>query len=369
MKKTTNLYHQKTKDGVELPIWWMCFKHPRTGKYIRKSTKTIDKSRALQIFTQEYNQAYDEEHFDASSTLTVKELFDWTWDNYWCFKPCADRHTKELALRPILKVFGDRVAASLTPDDLREFMRERIASGRKVSTVKRDFTHLKVAYGQAIKNKMVKNNPVQALDGSTLNEEHLKRNRVCTPGEIESLLAESSGTLHDVILFALNTGLRKGQIENLKWADINFREARMGVSHFKGGKKISYNVPLFSEAFRVLDRRKQSALSDFVFTGPEGFKIPEDGLIHAGFARLVDRLKIPDLHFHDLRHTFATAYYRRKRDLLEIRDILGHKSTQTTERYLNLSAADYVNTENVNLYHNHDILAPMPSENTLKVIG
>lgn len=76
--------------------------------------------------------------------------------------------------------------------------------------------------------------------------------------------------------------------------------------------------------------------SDFVFTNAAGSRI---GWLQHGFRKALGRAGLSDLHFHDLRHTFASQWMMAGGDLYVLRSILGHKSVAMTQRYAHLSPA------------------------------
>lgn len=87
------------------------------------------------------------------------------------------------------------------------------------------------------------------------------------------------------------------------------------------------------ELFRNYPR---TAGSDFVFTNARGGRI---GWLQHGFRKALVRAGLSDLHFHDLRHTFASQWMMSGGELYALKDILGHKSIAMTQRYAHLSPA------------------------------
>ena len=79
-----------------------------------------------------------------------------------------------------------------------------------------------------------------------------------------------------------------------------------------------------------------TADSDFVFTNSAGGRL---GWLQHGFRKALVRAGLTDLHFHDLRHTFASQWMMAGGDLYALKDILGHKSISMTQRYAHLSPA------------------------------
>ena len=91
-----------------------------------------------------------------------------------------------------------------------------------------------------------------------------------------------------------------------------------------------------STVIALLRQRPRTTGSDFVFTNAAGGRI---GWLQHGFRKALRRAGLSDLHFHDLRHTFASQWIMAGGDLYVLRSILGHKSVAMTQRYAHLSPA------------------------------
>ncbi len=338
-KKVTNVY---LRNGT----WHLDYIHPITKKRIRRSAETTIKEKAIELFNREYGQAWDQANLGAPTNKTIRELTEWCWETFWSLKQGSNKENRDHILRTFLNKHGNEKASALSADQLATYMKERFNEVKK-RTVQLEFTHLACAYNQGIKNGMLAKNPFRQIDSKLFREGtngKKGRTRVATQLEVELMLGHTAGMLNKIIEFDLNSGLRKGQIENLKWSDVDMINRRMTVVCGKGGEFRNYTVPIFDRAYEILKSLPQD--TEYVFTNQEGKKIPKDGLIHASFPRLIDRLQIKDFKFHDLRHSFATEYYRRTLNLISVQRILGHTSSRTTEIYLNLTDADLVPSNN-----------------------
>jgi integrase len=91
-----------------------------------------------------------------------------------------------------------------------------------------------------------------------------------------------------------------------------------------------------STVIGLLRQWPRTAGSDFVFTNAAGGRI---GWLQHGFRKALARAGLSDLHFHDLRHTFASQWMMAGGELYSLRDILGHKTIAMTQRYAHLSPA------------------------------
>lgn len=347
---------KKTRDGLRLRngIWQISYTDRVTGIRQQISADTPIKEKAIQLREKLIAESWEKKNFGNCPDMTVNAIVEWCWNNYWCFKKKANKAIRQVALAIILRKFGGRIAQKITADEFRAYIKARlegtlavrkIEGGESVilpavrkSTIKKEFTHLGCAFNQAVKNNLLRENPLKRIDPSALSEDGLGRQRIATPLEISLLLGHSAGMMNAIIEFDLNSGLRQGQIRELKWTDIDFKRRMMSVACDKGGKSKRYDVPVFKRAMEIL--LSLPRVSEYVFTNYEGKQIPLNGLLHSSFVRLVERVGIKDFTFHDLRHTFATDYYRKTLKLKAIQKILGHSSARTTETYLNLKDED-----------------------------
>jgi integrase len=150
------------------------------------------------------------------------------------------------------------------------------------------------------------------------------------------LNAQFTDHLMPITILALNTGMRRGEIFNLNWNDIDFYKRILTIKGetSKGGK--TRHIPLSKEAQDTLikwqDSTKQEGL---VFKSPQtGHKIDN---ISTAWQNLLKRANIKNFRFHDLRHHFASKLVMNGVDLNTVRELLGHSDLTTTLRYAHLA--------------------------------
>ncbi len=136
--------------------------------------------------------------------------------------------------------------------------------------------------------------------------------------------------LTPMALIALNTGLRRGELTSLHWSDIDLEAKRLLVRAAAAKGLKSRYVPLNTEATTILTRwRKQTSGVGRVFAVRS---------IKKSWAALMTAAKIANLHFHDLRHSFASRLAMAGVDLNTVRELLGHADMKMTLRYAHLAA-------------------------------
>jgi len=162
------------------------------------------------------------------------------------------------------------------------------------------------------------------------------RCRFLSDAERDSLLTECkshSQTLYVIVVVALSTGARKGEILGLRWPDVDMRRGMMTFHQTKNGERRT--VPLVGLAHRLLIKfsKVRRIDTDLFFPGANGNPLVVDKM----FRQACARARIDEFRFHDLRHTAASALAMNNATLAEIAEVLGHKTLQMVKRYAHLT--------------------------------
>lgn len=262
----------------------------------------------------------------------------------------------------IKSVFGGwypRRLSSLFVTDWDTLKAERLNAGTKPATVNRDLDRIKAALSQAVVWEFLKENPLAKVKRITrgidkrvrylsakeskalrkaLDSREKRRIAERASGEAwrkargrEALGAFQGYTDHvmPMVLLALNTGLRRGELRLIQWADIDMRAKLLTVraGYAKSGK--ARTVPLNSEALAVLKAWRKTHKGDGAVFGVASIQTAWEGLMADA--------KIQDFRFHDCRHDFASRLVMAGVPLIVVRDLLGHGSIEMTERYAHLA--------------------------------
>jgi len=144
--------------------------------------------------------------------------------------------------------------------------------------------------------------------------------------------------LMPMVLLALNTGLRRGELFDLRVRHVNLERSYIAVSGDTSKTKTTRYVPLTKEGKLLLEdwiAEQGLKQDDLVFTSlVTGERFDN---IKKAWKNLMDKAKVKNFRFHDLRHTFASKLVMRGADLYGVRDLLGHASIETTMRYAHLA--------------------------------
>ncbi|EME70693.1 integrase family protein [Paramagnetospirillum caucaseum] len=162
------------------------------------------------------------------------------------------------------------------------------------------------------------------------------RTRRLIPGELEKMregMEKSESTyLIPMIEFAIETAMRRGEILGLEWRNFNFRTNTVLLPMTKNGHPRT--VPLSSKAMDII--RSRFGLDD-----KRVFAVTETA-VRLAFDRLMDRIRIDDLHFHDLRHEAITRLFERGLTVPEVALISGHREYRMLTRYTHISPEELV---------------------------
>jgi integrase len=152
---------------------------------------------------------------------------------------------------------------------------------------------------------------------------------------LESCRASRNKQLYLVTILALATGARRMELLRLTWQDVNLQRGVLIFQHTKNGER--RQVPLSGYALQLLSTQAahQQADTDLVFPRRKNKKIPM--CLRKAWEQATQRAGIPDFRFHDLRHSAASYLAMNGASLMEIAEVLGHKSLNMVKRYAHLS--------------------------------
>jgi len=244
---------------------------------------------------------------------------------------------------------GDYVLADVTPamivqarDELAATPTKRKAKNRSNASVVRYMAVLSHCFTMAVKEwGWLDDNPMRKV---TKPQEPRGRVRFLSDAERADLLAacrkSMNPCLYDVVLLALSTGMRKGEIMGLTWDAVDFQRRMITLEHTKNGER--RGVPLVGPAYDALQERSRIRRIDSPYMFPAPFrygKEPQPIDITTAWRVAVKRAELKDFRFHDLRHSAASYLAMNGASLAEIAAVLGHKTLAMVQRYAHLSDA------------------------------
>ena len=338
---------------------------PKTGKQIFKNVlgktqsevkakleKAIQESRGLDIVK--------------AQSFTVGQWLD-VWFEYYAkvkVRPSSHKTYQGYIKNHIKPRIGNIPLTKLATLDLQVMYQELLTKGRvdriesqhqpkglSAKTVRNLNQIISSAMKLAIQQKLISSN---SADGCALPKIEHKEMKTLSSDQLAAFLNEAkrSGTF-ELYYIDLATGLRRGELLGLKWQDIDLDNGVIHVRRQVGrinGKvqeaplktKNAYrNISIGADAVSILREKKKQdgGRSAYVFPSPTGGPMSPDSVLHM-LHRVLERAGLPELRFHDLRHTFATLALQNGVDIKTVSGMLGHFSAGfTLDTYAHVTMA------------------------------
>jgi len=302
------------------------------GRRIRKPAGTTKKEALLHLAREIQIQ------MNAESDISLEELntkpFDELCNEYLIHSKSHKKPSSFIRdqgmVETLKEEYKDKPIGTITPYDLEKHKVVRIEEVSQ-STVNRELTCIKHMFNMAVEWGYLKNNHLRIVRNF---KEPPGRLRYLTNTEIEQLVNACADHLRPIVITALNTGCRRGEILNLTWADVDLENRFITIRKSKNNEiKI---IPLNDVLYGVLVSLPKNGNSQPVFAGTDGKPYVD---IKRSFATALKKAGIKDFRFHDLRHTFASQLAMAGVDIRTIQELMGHKDIRMTLRYSHLSDA------------------------------
>lgn len=266
------------------------------------------------------------------------EQFAWRWfdeyvvSNNKYSERKAKRHILSASLVPF---FGKIPVGQITSQHVEQYKAAQIKTGRSGKTINNRLTVLNKCLLTAHEWLMLESAlpKIKKLKCPPVETDYL------APDECARLMSHADGILREMLLAALRTGMRQGELKGLQWQAINWENRTLTVRHswndeLKALEAPKNNrervIPLNSELYEALSKRRKG--SGFVFLDADGTPFSGQRL-NPRLAVLCERAGLRRITWHVLRHTFATHLATMGAALNTVQVLLGHATITTTMRY------------------------------------
>ncbi len=234
----------------------------------------------------------------------------------------------QVSIKALSVFLGSKALSEINPLLIERYKQDR-KEKVKPGTINRELSCLRHMFTMAIKWGRAQKNPVKEVK---MFKEPKGRERILSEEEEGRLLEAVRSTtksrhLEPIIITALNTGMRRGEILNLKWGNVDFKAGVIIVEGTKNGE--IRRIPMNKKLTDILGNAKKLSNSEYVFS--ENGKPYGD--VKTGWWNALKRAKIEGLTFHSLRHTFGTRLGMAGVDIRTIQELMGHKEIKMTMRY------------------------------------
>ncbi len=221
-----------------------------------------------------------------------------------------------------------------------------VQTGLSLSSIKVIFRIVKQSLKFAIQKELLQKNPCEWIQLPKGPKEKVHALTSKEQQQLEKVVSSETDLRAKAVILAMETGMRIGEIAGLKWEAVDLDKRLIKVNHTyqrilseAGDKTILHLgppksessrrvIPMTSKLHQLLTGLKKEAKSNFVFSVKE--KPCEPRLLTYHFHRVRKKAKLEDIHFHQLRHTFATRCLEASGDTLNVSFLLGHDTPQLT---------------------------------------
>lgn len=347
--------------------WWarLTFRDPVTGKrknIVRQAPSKNAATDILRRLTRELEDAGGRSFdYERATFADLAAYFEATY-----VKPAEFRDGRKISglrseastcnrLELLRAAFGTMLLRSV-----RRYRDERLSSITRrgtppaIATVNRELQLLRRMFNVAAQEGWILRNPFSSGDRLISPADEKKRERILSLAEEELLLASCyESHLRPIVICALDTGMRQGEILKLKWADVDLEGNTITIVAMNTKTLTERTVPMTTRLRDELSNLRRGESSNDVVV----FGIRSN--VKRSFTSACRRAGLSGLRFHDLRHTAGTRLVQGGLELAEVGRLLGHTQFQTTYRY--------VNRDNTTLSRAVSILEAVQAEQTAAV--
>jgi integrase len=291
--------------------------------------------------------------FDAGNLTVGEYLTRWLNDSVrGTVRPSTFEVHRHMIEPHIVPALGRLKLKDLNSAHVRGFYREKLDSGLSAATVRKMHSVLRKALMQAVLDGLIPRNVCEAVKPPKVERKEIKP---LDREQANALLEVASGDrLEALYVLAIHTGMREGELLGLKWEDVDLKAGVLRLRHAlvrEGGKvtlgdlktpKSRRSVRLTYAATEALRSHLERQVEEMermgslyqpgglVFATERGTLINPSNLRNRSFKPLLKRASIPDICFHDLRHTCATLLLSQGTHPKLVQELLGHATIAMT---------------------------------------
>lgn len=259
----------------------------------------------------------------------------------------------------LLTTFGSLPLRRFSAVIVEQLQTDLMNRGLKNSSCNKVLTILKHMFTKAVEWDMVESETLKRVRKVRLLRDDSRRLRYLSIEECQALINSCDPHLKPIVITALNTGMRKGEILNLKWDNIDLRHGFILLDITKNGER--REIPINDTLRQSLQAITRRLDSPYVFYDHVTGNRYQD--VKRSFKTALRKAGIRDFHFHDLRHTFASHLVMAGVDITTVKELLGHKTLTMTLRYSHLAPAHKVKAVDIldNTLNGKPTIQPMPT--------
>ena len=316
------------------PHYWMKFQ--LNGVKVYESTKTTNKKLAEQILLNKRTEILTGMVPEKSGAKSIS--FIELADRYIEFIKGRLRsaENQEYIIKKMALRFKNKPLNEFVLSDLEKIQNDILNKGLSVRSANHYPRVLKTMFNKALDWELVDESVAKKIGRCKKIKGENNRLRYLADQEEAYRLIEACEPvyLRPIVITALNTGMRLKEILKLTWDRVDLKNGFILLDNQTKNKE-RREIPINRTLYKVLSSLIRNITSDYVFYNPKTLKSFDR--IDRSWHTALNKAKITDFKFHDLRHTFASWLVMKGADLASVQKLLGHKSILMTMRYAHLA--------------------------------
>ena len=286
-----------------------------------------------------------------AQTKVVDYLEDWLIVHATSVRPKTSDQYKQIIKQHIIPDLGLIKMKDLQPKQIQALYGKKLEHGISSRTVQLIHAVLRRALNQAVNMGMIGRNPALAITRPKVRRKEMK---TLSDNQVRTLLSVAQGDRFEAVFWlAVTTGLRLGELMGLKWSDLDWVHRRLHIQRQLQRQRtgLEFSEPKTAAGRRVivlgeatveklrkhldlqLAERQAAAKywkeNDMMFPSSRGTPMDPSNLYH-NFKSLLKKANLPDIRFHDLRHTAATLMLQQGTHPKIVQERLGHSNISMT---------------------------------------
>jgi site-specific recombinase XerD len=340
------VYLKKTTGKWKAEIW---FNSKRYG------SRCFSKKAMAEKYEREKISELEVRHLTGTNArdCSYNEIFSYWKENAFSRKRSSSL-VKDLQMHRdfIEPVLGSLKISEITPQHFELIVSAILKRGLSKCTANKVIQHFKAVFNHSFNNETIARNPAKSFKQLRLDSKEMD---YLSKEEMEQFLTYTSERYvgeerwkHVLGLTLFLTGARLGEVLGLEWGRINFDRDSILISQMWSPieRKLIYStkgrkdrvIPLNSYLKTELAALRNSSKGSFIFSDAKDGPIDPNNFRKRNWEKDFKDAKVKAIRIHDARHTYASLFMMAGGNLYELKEVLGHTSIKTTERYAHLSS-------------------------------
>jgi integrase len=322
--------------------WWIDFQFKKTRYRIRSPENSRAGALAYEASLRQKlarGESIDREAVERDLRF---EQFAWKWFDDYVIP--NNKYSEQVGKKCILSAslipfFGSMPIEEIRTHDIERYKAKQVQQGLTNKTIRNRLTVLNKCLATAYEWLELEGTPPKIKWPKCLVPEI----DYLSPEECEVLLSHANGVMYEMVLIALRTGMRQGEIRALQWASVDWLNQSIAVRHSQDNfrnvlvspknNRIRH-IPIDTDVYEMLYRRKGD--TGYVFLADDG-RAFTNYRTNWAITKLCRLAGLRHIGWHTLRHTFASHLAMRGVPLPAIKELMGHSSITTTMRYAHVA--------------------------------